>query len=198
MYYAIQLSIQVLTPLSGHEWMHVWPWSTITQVTKQGGCIHTSHTTPKGCLVCTWVKTEALLSSALDGIWCNMSPNYPYRCWHPPQLINVHTGHTTPQGCTVGGWMETEALSPSVLDSVWCIMSFNHPCRYWHPSQFINGCKSEIVTPLHRQPNRGITYILATQHSEDGPAWIEEKWHASCSCLGWLWCTMRSKYQYRC
>jgi hypothetical protein len=34
---------------------------------------------------------------------------------------------------------------------------------------------------LDKQPNNGITSILATQYYGERPAWIEENWHTSCS-----------------
>ena len=43
---------------------------------------------PKECSMYGWMKTGTLSSSALDGVWCTMSSNHPYRCWYPCQSIN--------------------------------------------------------------------------------------------------------------
>ena len=34
-------------------------------------------------------KTGILLASVLDGVWCSMRSNHPYRCWHHSQFISV-------------------------------------------------------------------------------------------------------------
>ena len=48
MHHELQPSMQALTPLSIHQWVHGWGWYTIVQATKQGNLIHTGHTTLQG------------------------------------------------------------------------------------------------------------------------------------------------------
>ena len=78
----------MLTPLSIHQWMHGWGWSTIVQAIKQGDHIHTGHISPKGCYMGRWMKSRALSSSTLDGVWYTTSSNHPYRCYHHSQFVN--------------------------------------------------------------------------------------------------------------
>ena len=86
------------------------------------------------------------------------------------------------------------------LDDVWCTLNSNHPYRCWHLSQSINRCIGEVHTSLHKQPIKGITSILATQHSKDGP-WVDG-WKKTGTlpalALIVVWCTMSSNHPYRC
>ena len=68
------------------------------------------------------------------------------------------------------GGKKTGTLLASALDCVWCTMQFNHPYRCWHPSQFTNGGMGEVDSiPLYKQPRKGVTSILPTQHTNDRP-----------------------------
>ena len=137
-----------------------------------------------------WKKTDTLLASALDGVWCTMSSHYPYTLsplsihqyvhvwgWYTitqatKQGDHINTGHTILQRCTMGRWMKTGTRLSLALDIVWYTISSNNPYICFHPSQFINGCMDEFGSPLYKQPNKGITYILATQHPKDVP-WVD-------------------------
>ena len=139
------------------------------------------------------MKTGALSSSALDGVWCTMSSNNQYRYWHHSQSINGCMGEVDtplprqpnkgitsilvihPKECSMGRWMKTGALSSSTLDGIWCTMNSNHPCMCWYPCQSINECMGEVDTPLYKQPSKGITSILATQHPHDIP--LVDRWN---------------------
>ena len=153
-----------------------------------------------------WKKNGTLLASALDGVWCSMSSNHPYMCWHTFNrsagtwvgLIHHHISsqamgsylywpYNTPK-MDQHGWMKTGTLLSSVLDGVWCTISSNHPYKCWHPSQFIHMLMYGVDTPLQKQPSNGVTSILTTWYSKDGSLCMKGNWPTSCSCL-W-WCVM--------
>ena len=147
------------------------------------------------------MKTRALSSSALDGVWCTMRSNNQYRCWHHSQFINGCMGEVDtplhrqtnkgityilvihPKECSMGRWMKTVALSSSAFDGIWCTISSNYPYMCWHPCQSINECMGEVGTPLYKQPSKGTTSILATQHPKDGRTWKKENWHIFSLCF---------------
>ena len=158
------------------------------------------------------MKTGALSSSALDDVWYTMISNSQYRYWHLSQFINgcmsevdtplhrqTHKGITSilvihTKGFSMGRWMKTGALSSSTLDGVWCTMSSNYPYRCWNRCQSIFGYMGEVDTPLYKQPNKGITSILVTQHPKDGWTWRKENWHIFSLCFCW-WCVMYHELQ---
>ena len=73
------------------------------------------------------------------------------------------------------GWMyENWGTSSSALDGVWWTKISNNLYAYmcWYPSQLINGCMGGVDTPLHMQPNKGITSILAIQYPND-EQWVD-------------------------
>ena len=135
---------------------------------------------PKECSMGRWMKTGVLSSSALDGIWCTMSFNHPYRCWHPCQSINECMDEVdTPlyrqpskgiasilatQHPKDGRTWRKENLHIFSLCFWWCVMyhELQPYVHILHLSQSINGWMCEVNTPLHKQPNKVMAYILAT------------------------------------
>ena len=59
---------------------------------------------------------------------------------------------------------------------VWCTMRFNYIYRCLYPTQFINGYLYDIDTPFHKQQNKGVTFTLTTQHSDDWWWFIMDGW----------------------
>ena len=137
-----------------------------------------------------------------------VSSNHPYRFWYPSQFINMlmgevdkplhkqsnrgsyPTGHTSHKGYSMGRWMKTGVISSPALDGVWCTIRSNHLYMCWHPSPFISRCMGGVDKLLYNQSSKGVTSILATQHSKDGPLRMKENWHTSLL-LSWLVCDVK-------
>ena len=111
------------------------PWAPI---------IHTYVDTPLNPYMGAWVGLIHHYTS-------NKARGWHIYWLHDPQMMDWH------------GWKKTDTLLASALDVVWCTMSSNHPYICWHHSKFINVFMDEVDIPLHKQPNNGVTSILATQ-----------------------------------
>ena len=117
-YHALHPSIQVLTPLSIHQWVPEWGGCTIAQTTKQDDHIHTEHTICQGW---TYMDERKLAHSSLfPWMMCGVAwtplihigidnPGNPewahvWGCYHTVQATkqggHIHTGSTTLQGWT--------------------------------------------------------------------------------------------------
>ena len=87
-YNELQPSIQVLTPLSIHLWMHVWGWVTIVQETKQRVTYLLATQHPNDV---PWVDGWKLGHfHPLPWMVCGVpwAPTSPYMFWQPYQSIN--------------------------------------------------------------------------------------------------------------
>ena len=187
MYHELQPSMQTLSPLSIHQWVHWWGWYTIVHTTKQGDHIHTGHTIIQGWTSMDGIKLAYFLLLpwlVYDVPWnliihidFNTLLNSSMYAWvrlihhctsNRARGSNPYWPHNTPK-MDQHGWKKIGTVSSSALDGVWCTMRSNHSYRCWHPSQFINVFMGEVDPLLHNQPIKGITSILTTQYYKDGP-----------------------------
>ena len=115
--------------------------------------IHTCVDTPVNPSMSAWVR---LIHHCISNQARGSHPYWP----HNTQRMDEHGGK------------KTGTFSAFAFDGVWCTMSSNHMYRFWHPYQSINGYMNKVDTPLHKQPSKRITSILATQHPNDIP-WVD-------------------------
>ena len=134
--------------------------------------IHTGVDTPYQSFLWTCVRLiHHYISKQTRGLY----PFWP----HNTQRMDEHGGK------------KTDTFSASAFaDGVWCTMSSNYMYRFWHPSQTINGYMDEADTPLHKQPNNGITSIPATQNQNDIP-WVDGWKLRHFLLLPWMVCDLQ-------
>ena len=98
MYHELQPFIQVISPLSIHQWMHLWVCFTIIHTTRaRASYPYWLRNTPR--MNHGWMDENlgTLLAPAWDGVWCTMSSNHQCRHWHPSQFISGYMGEVDTQ-----------------------------------------------------------------------------------------------------